>query len=180
MTRLWRALGGGEKALAIGAISVMSLLPVVEMVARLLGSSGIPGSVVFVQQLTLWVAFLGAALAASGDRLLSLSANTFLPRQWTVPVRVFGCGLTAAIAASLCWASFQFVVSERIGGKMLALGVPSWVPAVVMPVGFLLVAIRAIRGAGPGISHRLYAVLFLLVPLALALAPQPQGDRKST
>ncbi|MGA3019827.1 MAG: TRAP transporter large permease subunit [Bryobacteraceae bacterium] len=176
MTRIFRALGSGEKALAIGAISVMSLLPVVEMVARLLGLTGIPGSVVFVQQLTLWVAFLGAALAASGDRLLSLSANTFLPEKWTRPVRVFGCGLTAAIAASLCWASYQFVVSERTGGKMLALGVPDWVPAVVMPVGFLLVTIRAIRGAGPRTAHRLCAALFLLVPLALAFAPQPQGS----
>src|ERR1039458_8185400 len=176
MTRVWRALGSGEKALAIGAISVMSLLPVVEMVARLLGLTGIPGSVVFVQQLTLWVAFLGAALAAGGDRLLSLSANTFLPEKWAGPVRIFGCGLTAAIAASLCWASYQFVVSERTGGKMLALGVPSWVPAVVMPVGFLLVAIRAIRGAGPKTVNRLYAALFLLVPLALAFTPQPQGS----
>jgi C4-dicarboxylate transporter DctM subunit len=113
MTRVWRTLGGWEKAVAIGAISLMSLLPVIEMVARLLGLSGIPGSVVFVQQLTLWVAFLGAALAATGDRLLSLSANTFLPEKWTIPTRVFGCGLTAAIAASLCWASCQFVVSER-------------------------------------------------------------------
>ena len=175
MTKVGGLLTGSEKALAIGAISVMSLLPVVEMVARLLGLTGIPGSVVFVQQLTLWVAFLGAALAASGDRLLSLSANTFVPEKWTVPVRVFGCGLTAAIAASLCWASYLFVVSERTGGKMLALGVPSWAPAVVMPVGFLLVAIRAIRGAGPKTVHRLCAALFLLVPLAMAFAPQPQG-----
>jgi tripartite ATP-independent transporter DctM subunit len=176
MTRVWRALGGSEKALAIGAISVMSLLPVVEMVARALGLTGIPGSVVFVQQLTLWVAFLGAALAASGDRLLSLSANTFLPEKWAGPMRVFGCGLTTAIAASLCYASCQFVVSERTGGKMLALGVPSWAPALVMPVGFLLVTIRAIRGAGPSTAHRLYAALFLLAPLALAFAPQPQGS----
>ena len=176
MTRMWRALGSGEKALAIAAISAMSLLPAVEMVARLLGLTGIPGSVVFVQQLTLWVAFLGAALAASGDRLLSLSANTFLPEKFAVPVRVFGCGLTAAIAASLCWASCQFVVSERSGGKMLALGIPNWVPAVVMPVGFLLVSIRAIRGAGSGATPRLCAMLFLLVPLALAFAPQPQGS----
>jgi C4-dicarboxylate transporter, DctM subunit len=175
MTRVWRTLESWEKALAIGAISAMSLLPVVEMVARLLGLSGIPGSVVFVQQLTLWVAFLGAALAATGDRLLSLSANTFLPEKWTLPTRVFGCGLTAAIAASLCWASWQFVVSERTGGKMLALGVPAWAPAVVMPVGLLLVTIRAIRGAGPKASHRLAAALFLLIPLALAYAPPPAG-----
>src|SRR5580698_3383671 len=136
MTRVWRLLGGWERALAIGAISVMSVLPVVEMVARLLGLTGIPGSVVFVQQLTLWVAFLGAALAASGDRLLSLSAYTFVPEKWAVPVRIFGCGLTSAIAASLCWASYQFVISERSGGKLLALDIPSWVPAIVMPVGF--------------------------------------------
>jgi C4-dicarboxylate transporter DctM subunit len=175
MKRVWSALGSWERGLAIGAISVMSLLPVVDMVARLLGLSGIPGSVVFVQQFTLWVAFLGAALAATGDRLLSLSANTFLPEKWTLPTRVFGCGLTAAIAASLGWASWQFVLSERTGGKMLALGVPAWAPAVVMPVGLLLVTIRAIRGAGPKASHRLAAALFLLVPLALAYAPQPQG-----
>jgi C4-dicarboxylate transporter DctM subunit len=175
MKRVWRALGGWERALAIGAISVMSLLPVVEMVARLLGLTGIPGSVVFVQQLTLWVAFLGASLAATGDRLLSLSANTFLPEKWSGLARVFACGLTAAIAASLCWASWQFVVSERTGGKMLALGVPSWAPAVVMPVGLLLVTVRAIRGAGPRASHHLAAALFLLVPLAFAWAPQPQG-----
>src|SRR5580704_17858744 len=145
MTHVWRTLGGWEKAVAIGAISVMSLLPVIEMVARLLGVSGIPGSVVFVQQLTLWVAFLGASLAAAGDRLLSLSATTFIPERWAGPVRVFASGLTAAIAASLCWASWLFVVSERTGGKMLALGVPAWAPAVVMPVGLLLVTIRAIQ-----------------------------------
>ena len=176
MTRVGGLLTGSEKALAIGAISVMSLLPVVEMVARLLGLTGIPGSVVFVQQLTLWVAFLGAALAAGSDRLLSLSANTFVPEKWSVPVRVFGCGLTAAIAASLCWASYQFVVSERSGGKMLALGIPNWVPAVVMPVGFLLVAVRAIRGAGPKTAQRLCAALFLLVPLALEFAPHTQSS----
>jgi len=45
-----------------------------------------------------------------------------------------------------------------------------------MPVGFLLVTIRAIRGAGPRTAHRLCAALFLLVPLALAFAPQPQGS----
>src|ERR1700722_11761365 len=175
MTRVWRTLGGWEQGVAIGAISLMALLPVSELVSRYVGLNGVPGSVVFVQQLTLWVAFLGAALAAAGDRLLSLSVNRFLPERWSGPVRVFGCGLTAAITAALCWASWQFVVSERTGGKLLALGVPSWAPAVVMPAGFLLVAIRAIRGAGPSTAHRLAAALFLLVPLALALAPQPQG-----
>ena len=147
------------------------------MVTRLAGVRGIPGSVVFVQQLTLWIAFLGATLAASGDRLLGMSANTFVPPKWAEPVRIFGCGLTAAIGACLCWASYQFVASERSIGTTLALGVPSWVLALVMPLGFLLITLRAIRGAGAGYLPRLAATLFLLAPLILSLAPSRKGRR---
>ena len=79
MTRIGRGLGRGgwssagslEKAVAVLAISLASLLPLIAMVTRLAGVRGIPGSVVFVQQLTLWIAFVGAALAAAGDQLRS-------------------------------------------------------------------------------------------------------------
>lgn len=176
MTRIWRNLSRVEKGLSIAAISLMSLLPLIAMVTRLAGIAGIPGSIVFVQQLTLCVAFLGAGLAASGDRLLSMSANTFLRGKWVGPVRVFACGLTAAIAAALCWASYQFVVLEKAGGKELALGIKTWIPAAVMPLGLLLVAIRAIHGAGPRVRQRLAAAAFLLVPLALGFVGSSQGN----
>jgi tripartite ATP-independent transporter DctM subunit len=132
--------------------------------------------VVFVQQLTLCVAFLGAGLAASGDRLLSMSANTFLPEKCVGPVRVFACGLTTAIAAGLCWASCQFVVLEKAGGKELALGIKTWIPAAVMPFGLLLVTIRAIQGAGPRARQRLAAAAFLLLPLILGFVGKPEGS----
>src|SRR5208337_367948 len=57
----------------------------------------------------------------------------------------------------------------------LALGVPSWALALVMPLGFLLVTLRAIRGAGAGFRHRLAAALLLLAPLILHFAPRPEG-----
>ena len=62
------------------ALTVMSILPVSEMFARQFRLPGIPGSTVFVQHLTLWIAFLGAVLASGSDRLLALTANTFLRR----------------------------------------------------------------------------------------------------
>ena len=174
MSRALRILGSGERGLAVAALSLAALLPLIAMAARLAGVRGIPGSVVFVQQLTLWIAFLGAALAAAGDRLLGMSANTFVPPRWTAPLRLFACGLTAAIATSLCWASAQFVASERSIGKLLALGVPGWTLALVMPVGFGLIAIRAVAGAGSSVAPRLVAALFLLAPLALSFVPGPQ------
>ena len=157
-------------------MSLMALLPVAELLSRYAGFSGVPGSTVFVQHLTLWVAFLGAALAAASDRLLSISANTFLPERWAAPVRIAGCGLTAAIATGLFWASCQFVVAQREGGAILALGIAKWVVQLVMPFGFLMIAIRAILGAGPRAAPRIAAALFLLIPLAMWFAPQPQGS----
>ena len=173
--RLVRAFLTSEKAVAVAALSLMALLPVAELAARYTGLNGVPGSTVFVQHLTLWVAFLGAALAASSDRLLALSANTFLPEKWAAPVRVLSSGLTAAIAAGLCWASYQFVLSQRNGGEIVALGIAKWVVQLVMPYGFLMIAVRAVWGAGPRLPQRAVAALFLLVPLALYFAPQPQG-----
>jgi tripartite ATP-independent transporter DctM subunit len=173
--KLARAFAVSEKAVAVAAMSLMALLPVAELVARYTGLSGVPGSTVFVQHLTLWVAFLGAALAASSNRLLSISANTFLPEKWAVPVKVLGSGLTAAIAAALCWASYQFVLSQEEGGAILALGIAKWVVQLVMPAGFLLIAIRAVLGAGPRAAQKIAAALFLLIPLALYFAPPSQG-----
>ena len=173
--KLARAFAVSEKAVAVAAMSLMALLPVAELVARYTGLSGVPGSTVFVQHLTLWVAFLGAALAASSNRLLSISANTFLPEKWAVPVKVLGSGLTAAIAAALCWARYQFVLSQAEGGAILALGIAKWVVQLVMPAGFLLIAIRAVLGAGPRAAQKIAAALFLLIPLALYFAPPSQG-----
>ena len=174
-----RLPGKAERSLGILAISLMSLLPVVELLSRQLGLDGIPGSSVFVQHLTLWVAFLGASLTAASNRLLSLSANTLLPEKWGTPVRLFTSGLTASVALCLAWASLQFVLTQREGGNMLALGIPRWVALTVMPAGFLLIAARVIRGAGAVPSrppaHCFLAALGLLIPLALAFLPHPDG-----
>jgi tripartite ATP-independent transporter DctM subunit len=173
--KLVRAFELSEKAVAVAAMSLMALLPVSELVARYAGLNGVPGSTVFVQHLTLWVAFLGAALAAGSDRLLAISANTFLPEKWAAPVRVVTCGITAAIAAGLGWASYQFVVSQREGGAIVALGIAKWVIVLVMPYGFLMIGLRSLWRAGPRLLPKLLAALFVIIPLAMLYAPQPTG-----
>ena len=160
---------------AVLALVLMSLLPVGEMVARLFGLSGIPGAIVFVQHLTLFVAFLGAALAASSDRLLSMSANTLLPASWLPRARVFVFAVAAAVTVSLAWAGIQFVLAEREGGAGLALGLPRWPAQAIMPLGFLLIAGFGIWKAADSWKPRLAAALGLLVPLVFALAPASAG-----
>lgn len=72
------ALHAGEEWLAAGALAVMVLLPLAEIVVRPLFAGGIPGSIPFVEHLTLVVGFLGAAIAARRNRLIALATATFI------------------------------------------------------------------------------------------------------
>ena len=67
----------------------MVLLPLAEIIARPLRLS-VPGAGPFTQHLTLWVAFLGAALAAREGRLLSLATGEFVPEgAWRRAAKLF-------------------------------------------------------------------------------------------
>jgi C4-dicarboxylate transporter DctM subunit len=68
-----------EEWLAGFALAAMVLLPLAEIVVRPFLAGGIPGSIPFVEHLTLVVGFLGAAIAARRNRLIALATATFLP-----------------------------------------------------------------------------------------------------
>ena len=173
------AEGGRSSALELlvpaVALTLMSLLPITEMVSRQWRLPGIPGSTVIVQHLTLWIAFIGAALAARSNQLLALSANTFLPERWVGSVRIFVSAVGAAIAMCLAWAGAVFVNAERLGAGELAAGIPRWMAQAAMPAGFLAVAAGIVWHAAPHRRGRLLAALGLCVPLVLGFLPAPHS-----
>jgi C4-dicarboxylate transporter, DctM subunit len=161
----------GEEWIALAALAVMTLLPLLEAISRHMPTPAVAGSAVVVQHLTLWVAFTGAALAAGSGRLLGLSANTLLPERWHGGIKVFVCGVTAAVAICAAWASLQFVIAERLAGGTVALGVGRWVAEAIMPAGFAAIALAVVWDASSCIRGRLLAGLGLLVPALLSLGP---------
>src|SRR6202040_2569237 len=78
-SRLTTVFARIEDTIASFALLVMVLLPLAEIVSRRVFSRGIPGSGPIVQHLTLWVGFLGAAIAARDGKLLALATGTFIP-----------------------------------------------------------------------------------------------------
>ena len=58
-----RFLALAEEGFASLALLVMVVLPLLEIIVRRLFGVGVPGSGPIVQHLTLWVGFLGAAIA---------------------------------------------------------------------------------------------------------------------
>lgn len=171
--RISRIVNGTENAVVLTVLGAMTLLPIVEVLGRLGSGVGVPGAIVLVQHLTLWIALAGAALAARSDQLLALSTPRLLPERWRPRVRVFTNGVAAAVTAALVIASIDFVRIEYATGGEVALGVPTWMALVVLPVGFALVLLRLVWRAGEHWPGRLLTAFWIAVPFVLALAPQP-------
>ncbi len=160
-----------ENTVVLVTLAVMTVLPLVEVAGRLAGSGGMPGAIVLVQHLTLWVAMTGAVLAARGDQLLALSTVRLLPPLWQTRVRVVTSAVTAAVTASLVVAGMDFVRIERAAGDEVALRLPAWLVLAVLPTGFAMILVRVVWNAGSSWRGRAAAALGIAVPVLLAVLP---------
>ena len=167
--RLFDSLEGSLAALALLAIVGLMLA---EMVLRPFGSN-VPGALPMVQHLTLWLAFLGAALAASEGQLLAVATGELLPagrpRRFA---HIFAAAVGAAISALLTRASWEFLQSEKEAGEIVAYGIPVWVALLVLPLSLGLIALRLVWRAGEGWPARLGAGLGLAAGLLIGASPQ--------
>ena len=93
-----------------------ALLPVVELGLRALFGSGIPGSTGYVQNLALWIAFLGAMAASREGAHLALATGEMLPSGVRRPARVF----TSAISVGRLRCARQGVLGLRARGDGFA------------------------------------------------------------
>lgn len=158
----------------------MVLLPLAEIVVRQTGT-GIPGALPFEQHLTLWVAFLGAALAAREGRLLALATGNFLPEgKFRAIAAVFTGGVSAMVATLLGRASLDLVQIEREGGIEMAAGVPVWVGQAVMPVGFAILAVRLAWKSSELWAGRALAALGIVLGLAIGGNAEAFGELPAT
>ncbi|MCP4203029.1 MAG: TRAP transporter large permease subunit [bacterium] len=148
-------------------------MPLVEAAARKLIGVGIPGSSIFVRHLTLWVAFLGAALAAREGKLLALATGELFKRSRIVgPAKSVANAIAAGATVLLARASFDLMILEREAATELPLSVPVWVALSVLPISFVLIAARLVWASASTWKGRLPAILGVTAGLVLGQFPQ--------
>ena len=159
----------------------MVLLLSAEMIGRGLFGVGVPGSLPLVQHLTLWLAFLGAALAATEGKLLALATPTFLPAgRWRQSAGIIASAIAVLVTVLLARAAWAFTSLEREFGDEVALGIPVWVALLAMPWAFALITLRIgwLAGAGEGMEGKIRwigwgaALVGLVVGLWLGAHPE--------
>lgn len=166
-----------EKGALVAAFLLAIVLPLVDTFGRPLGGLHVPGSASYMEQITLWLAFLGGLLAVREGKHLTLSTVELFPegsRRRRV-ARVFTYAVAAAVTAVLAYGSFKVVLADRQQGQLLPIGLPVWVSECVMPLAFALMAVRFVVRASPRARGRLIAVAAVLSVFALGQAVRPAG-----
>ncbi|HEU4994082.1 MAG TPA: TRAP transporter large permease subunit [Gemmatimonadaceae bacterium] len=163
-------------ALAI-TLGAMMLLPILEIVLRKTVSRGISNSPALVQHFALIAGMLGAAIAARDGRLLSLgSVEALIKPSWRPVTRFVSRIVAAMVAVLLCYASAEFVRTERASSTVLAYGIPTWVVQLILPIAFALIAWRIVASASKGLKWR--AVAVVAVALLIIFAAKPPISRE--
>jgi len=150
-----RALGLIEKfaaTIAVVALCLMLLIPAIELMARPFRGGLINNAALLTQHLGLVLSLMGAIAAFPAGHLSTLTgsrsmfAGTFAPRLANSH-HVLALLLAGFCALVLCVASFDLVLSEREASQALAYGIEVWMVQVVMPLGYVLIALALFKAA---------------------------------
>lgn len=167
-----------ENAVIVAAFLVAIGLPLVDAVGRPLGGFHVPGNATYLQQLTLWLAFLGGLLAVREGKHLTLSTAEIFhegSRARRV-VRVVAHSVAAAVSAVLTYGSYLVVMADRQQGAILPVGVPVWMVELVMPLGLGLSSLRFVWRASENWRGRAIALASIAAVFALDWLPRPSGS----
>lgn len=150
----------------------MVLLVASELAVRQVGGTGVPGALPILQHLTLWLGFLGAAYAAREGKLLAIASSGLFPAGlWRAAATIFAGIVGSAVSVLLARASVEMVRLDREAGGEVALGIPIWVAELVLPIAFILLALRLAWMASPFWRGRGLAALGLVGGFLLGQYP---------
>ena len=132
-----------EQALISILLSLMILISFLQIVLRNIFATGISWADPLVRNLVLWVAFIGAAIATREGRHITINAiPRWMPSQGKAIIGVITQLFSFLICGLLTFAAVKFVRNEAIMGSITFLGIPAWVPQIILPITFGLMAIR--------------------------------------
>ena len=133
---------------AISVILIgMVLLVLVQILLRNFMATGIAGGSEMVRHMVLWVAFLGAGIAARERKHIKIDLfqrifRTGVLRNLSELVAEL---FTTAVCGVLLYASIQFVLNDRTSETLIpffSVMIPVWMLEVVIPIGYLAVTLR--------------------------------------
>ncbi len=140
LLRLLHTLEDGLLALTL---SLLVLLAVGQIVARLFFDSGWVWVEPSMRLLILWLAMLGALAATRDGRHIAIDLlPRYLPPLGRRIAWAVGQLFAAVVCALMAWGSVDLVLLERDSAGLAFANLPIWVSLLILPLGFALMALR--------------------------------------
>ena len=132
-----------EFGLLVLFLGSMVLLAFTQVVLRNFFGTSFVWADPIVRHLVLWAGFMGAALATSEERHISVDAFTkfFSPRTKHI-AQVFTSLFAVVVSYYLGAASWTFLIAEKASGSEIVLSIPTWVALLIIPVGYNLLLVH--------------------------------------
>lgn len=132
-----------ENIILVALIAIMAILAIAQILLRNFFHSGMVWAEPMMRSLVLWVAMVGAMVATRENKHICIDVlNNWLSDRSRGYVSV----LTQAFASFVCfiiaWHSLRFVMQEAEQTTMAFAFVPTWIVTTVIPVSFLVMAVR--------------------------------------
>ena len=132
-----------EDAILLTMFVVMMLVAAYQILARNFFGTGIPWGDGFVKYAVLWIALIGAMLASRRDEHIRIDVLArMLSGLAQQRIRRASALFTCIVTGVFVWYSVEFVVGEYQFPVMAFGAVPSWMCAMIMPVGFAVICVR--------------------------------------
>jgi len=145
------------------------------LLSRATGTLGSPWFDLLPRYLTLVICFLGATRAAAlGDHIRLDLATRLVPLAARRTLHALGAAIAAVVCVFLAFGAATFVWTE-VDARIAIMGLmPSWLPALSIPVGFAICAARFASSAvlQNAARPRWWVVAVMAFMIAVALAPQ--------
>jgi TRAP-type C4-dicarboxylate transport system permease small subunit len=144
---LWKRLDGvidrGEEGFLVILLSLMILIAFFQIVLRNLFETGLTWGDPLVRNLVLWVGFIGAALATKEGKHINIDVvSRWMPPRGKIFVEAITDLFSSFICALLTYAALKFIRNEVQMGNIGFPGIPSWIPEIILPITFGLMALR--------------------------------------
>lgn len=160
-----------ENTISITALLLIAILPIIEVIARLLNQPGIRSSSDYIQHLVIWITFAGGMITSREGRHLSLSIGVDLIREpyksWIqATTAMVATAVTSTLAlTSYTWITDAFVATHKIGIF------PVKTALIIMPAGFLFMSLRFIMLAPKGYVFKSIATSGILIAFLISKTP---------
>jgi C4-dicarboxylate transporter, DctQ subunit len=132
-----------EQILLVILLSSMILIAFLQIVLRNVLSTGLSWGEPLVRNLVLWIGFIGAALATREGKHINIDVLS----RWMPPLgKDFIEFLTQLFSFFICglltFAAWKFIRNEAQMGTIAFLGIPAWIPEIILPLAFGLMGLR--------------------------------------